>query len=105
MAKTRLVLDQSTLHFFMKDVIKRENINIKHCPTESMIADYLTKPTQGSLLRKQRGLIMGITSITIEEHVGINENSIDEECKKGVKNRTAANQKSGKQVQYRCRIF
>jgi hypothetical protein len=30
-------------------------------PTESMVADYLTKPLQGSLFRKHRNSILGIT--------------------------------------------
>ena len=64
-----------------------------------MIAGYLTKPTQGSLFRKQRDVIMGITPLTMEEHVGTNENSIDEECE------TVANQKPGKQRLCRCRIL
>ena len=38
--------------FFIKDVLKRENIELRRCPTERMIADYFTKPLQGSLFRK-----------------------------------------------------
>ena len=34
--------------FFIKDVIKRECITIEHCPTIDMIADFFTKPLQGS---------------------------------------------------------
>ena len=55
-----------------------------------MIADYLTKPTQGSLFKKQRDIIMGNAPLTMEEHVGRNENSIDEECE------TVGNQKTRK---------
>ena len=30
-------------YFFIKDVLARENIDVIHCPTERMIADYFTK--------------------------------------------------------------
>ena len=29
--------------FFIKDVLKRENKELRHCPTERMIAYYFTK--------------------------------------------------------------
>ena len=38
--------------FFIKDVLKRENIELKHCPTERMIADFFTKPLQGGLFKQ-----------------------------------------------------
>lgn len=34
-------------YFFTKDEIGRENMEVKHCPTESMVADFHTKPLQG----------------------------------------------------------
>jgi hypothetical protein len=43
----------------MKDRIKTENIRIVHCPTEIMLADFFTKPLQGSLFRKFRDVLMG----------------------------------------------
>ena len=39
-------------YFFIKDVLRRENIDLQYCPTEDMIADFYTKPLQGSLFRK-----------------------------------------------------
>ena len=32
------------IFFFIKDIMKRENIEVKHCPTKRMVADYYTKP-------------------------------------------------------------
>ena len=58
----------------MKDVLKRENIEVKHCKTENMIADFFTKPLQGSLFKKLRNYIMGSTSLPIEERVELREN-------------------------------
>jgi hypothetical protein len=41
----------------MKEVEK------KWCPTKDMVADFMTKPLQGSHSRRLRDLIMGMTSI------------------------------------------
>ena len=61
-------------YFFIKDIIKRENITIKHCKTELMIADFFTKPLQGKLFRVIRDQILGLTPIeSLKEHVGINK--------------------------------
>ena len=59
--------------FFIKDVLKRENIELRHCPTERMIADYFTKPLQGSLFRKMRDIIMGVTLFPVEKRVEIRD--------------------------------
>ena len=46
-------------YFFIKDRIDIEDIDVQHCPTEQMLADFFTKPLQGSLFRKFRDVIMG----------------------------------------------
>ena len=49
-------------YFLVTDKIKRGDISsVEHCPTEEMIADYFTKPLQGSLFKKFRNAIMGCT--------------------------------------------
>jgi hypothetical protein len=48
-------------YFFIKDQIANGEINLIHCPTAKMIADYFTKPLQGSLFVKFRDVVMGIT--------------------------------------------
>jgi Reverse transcriptase (RNA-dependent DNA polymerase) len=81
-------------YFFMKDRIKSDDINLRHCPTTAMLADFLTKPLQGSLFRKFRDVMLGyqhtntlgkigmVTSnvSSTEEHVGerVNEDEEDE---------------------------
>jgi hypothetical protein len=46
-------------YFFMKDRFKTEGINVIHCLTEQMLADFFTKPLQGKLFEKFRAVIMG----------------------------------------------
>jgi KUP system potassium uptake protein len=47
--------------FFAKDLETRGEINVEYCPTEDMIADFFTKPLQGALFIRMRGLIMGVS--------------------------------------------
>ena len=61
-------------YFFIKDILKRENIELIHCPTDRMIADFYTKPLQGSLFRKMRDIVMGLAAFPDEERVDLLEN-------------------------------
>lgn len=59
-------------YFFITDLSKRNDINIVHCPTEVMLADFFTKPLQGSLFRKFRDVILGhkhISSLRIPKDI------------------------------------
>ena len=47
-------------YFFITDVLKRENIELLHCPTDRVIADYFTKPLQGKKFLKFRNRILGM---------------------------------------------
>ena len=62
------------IYFFIKDVLKRESKDLMHCPAERMIADYYTKPLQGSLSRKLRDTMMVLAPFPDEERVRFNEN-------------------------------
>ena len=46
-------------YFWIKDRLDSENIRVQYCPTEKMLADFFTKPLQGSLFRKFRDAVMG----------------------------------------------
>jgi hypothetical protein len=46
-------------YFFVTDRIKNQEMTVEWCPTGDMIADFMTKPTQGALFRKFRDQIMG----------------------------------------------
>ena len=43
----------------MTEQVQNRNIHIGHCPTEEMVADFFTKPLQGSLFKNLRNYIMG----------------------------------------------
>ena len=45
-------------------------MELKHCPTKDMIADFYTKPLQGKNYYKMRQMIMGHVTMPAEERVG-----------------------------------
>mmetsp|Transcript_13635 Transcript_13635/g.25643 ORF Transcript_13635/g.25643 Transcript_13635/m.25643 type:complete len:126 (-) Transcript_13635:1995-2372(-) len=56
-------------HFFIKDRVDAGELNIKHCGTEDMVADYFTKPLQGEKFRRFRDLILGIKDIDSTDQI------------------------------------
>ena len=48
--------------FWIVDRSKEMGIEIEYCPTEIMIADFFTKPLQGTLFRDMRDIVQGIKS-------------------------------------------
>jgi hypothetical protein len=47
-------------YFFICDRIKNKELRVEYCPTKEMLADFFTKPLQGSLFKRLRGIIMNI---------------------------------------------
>ena len=47
-------------YFYVTDLIKRDIMSIKYCPTEDMMADYMTKPLVGFKLHYFRAWIMNL---------------------------------------------
>jgi hypothetical protein len=47
-------------YFFIKDQVDSKRVKIEHCPTADMMADFFTKPLQGTQFRKLRDRIMNI---------------------------------------------
>ena len=43
----------------LTDQIERGNLEVQYCPTDKMIADYMTKPLQGMKFQEFRKEIMG----------------------------------------------
>ena len=52
-------------YFWITDRLKQEDIQVEYCPTGLMLADFFTKPLQGSLFRKMRDVVQGVESIEI----------------------------------------
>jgi hypothetical protein len=55
-------------YFFITDRIAGKEVTVEYCPTGDMVSDFFTKPLQGALFRKLRGIIMNVDS-----HVGDHE--------------------------------
>ena len=47
-------------YFFITDRVAKGEVDIKHCPTNNMLADFFSKPIQGSLFREQRKAILNL---------------------------------------------
>ena len=58
-------------YFYVTDLIGRQEVQIIYCPTDDMIADYMTKPLTGSKFHSFRDLIMNLTDKT--HHIGQQE--------------------------------
>ena len=46
-------------YFYVTEQVQNKTIHVAHCPTEEMVADFFTKPVQGSLFTKMCNYIMG----------------------------------------------
>ncbi len=50
-------------YFFITDRIAKGEVRVEWCPTKEMVADFMTKPLQGSAFKRFRDLIMGSLSM------------------------------------------
>jgi hypothetical protein len=50
-------------YFFITDRVDMKEVEMEWCPTKEMVADFMTKPLQGSHFRRLCNLIMGMASI------------------------------------------
>jgi hypothetical protein len=60
-------------YFFITDRIAKGEVRVEWCPTKQMIADFMTKPLQGSAFRNFRNLIMGLLSMKEAANVLTND--------------------------------
>ena len=51
-------------YFFITDRLDMDNITLRYCQTEHMLADFLSKPLQWSLFRKFRDVLLGLTHLS-----------------------------------------
>ena len=47
-------------YFFIKDCIERGELKVEYCPTDEMLADFMTKPLQGAKFYKFRKKLMNL---------------------------------------------
>ena len=69
-------------YFFVTDKVKNNEMKILYCPTKEMVADFYTKPLQGTLFKIQRNAIQEVNEkdmpLYMNEHAEfIKSRSID----------------------------
>ena len=69
-------------YFFVKDRIESGEVSVEYCPTEHMLADYFTKPLQGSQFKIFRNRIMNYNP---DEESNLNYRSVLEEAEAEVR--------------------
>ena len=47
-------------YFFITDQVEKGNVDIEHCPTDGMVADFMAITFQGSNFREFRKSILGM---------------------------------------------
>jgi hypothetical protein len=65
-------------YFFVTDRIKHGEMRIEYCPTGDMVADFFTKPLQGSLFRKLRAIILNIPGRTLSADASTSQECVGE---------------------------
>ena len=97
----------NTHYFFVKDRVDNGELSISYSPTYNMLADFFTKPLQGSLFHKFRDVIMGqqhISTILIgnKSYDGESKERVGKQCFQEVlSHHTRDNIKGYKEVFYK----
>jgi hypothetical protein len=78
-------------YFFITDRVNIKEISIGWCPTNKMVADFMTKPLQGSHFHNLRDYIMGRVRSTKSKH---NVISVGKKTNKAVTKKSKVNGKS-----------
>jgi len=64
-------------YFYVKDLIERGVLSVNHCVSDDMIADFFTKPLQGSRFKKLIDVVLNLNRKEIAmEHRSVLENSV-----------------------------
>ena len=51
-------------YFFITDRLDTDNITLRYCQTDHMLADFLSKPLQGNLFRKFHDILLGLAPLS-----------------------------------------
>jgi hypothetical protein len=55
--------------FFVHEMVRNQEITISYCPTKEMVADFFTKPLQGTTFQNVRDIIMNIDPVSsMQDH-------------------------------------
>jgi hypothetical protein len=68
-------------YFFITDHVRQQSITIEHCPTGITLADFFTKPLQGSLFRMYRSVLLGEvphSSLSVTSPTSRNEERVEQ---------------------------
>ena len=49
--------------FYTKDYVNRKEVTVECCPSEDMLANFMTKPLTGTSYKRNRAEIMKVTSL------------------------------------------
>ena len=60
LSSTKRTKHMNIRYFHIKDRIQNGELRVEYCPTGDMVADYFSKPVQGSLFKRMRDAIMNI---------------------------------------------
>ena len=60
LSSTKRTKHLNVRYFFIKDKIDSKEVRVEWCPTDKMIADYLTKPLSGDKFKQFRNKIMNL---------------------------------------------
>jgi hypothetical protein len=62
-------------YFYVKDLLERGIVELEHCATEDMIADFFMKPIQGKKFQIMRDIILNRTTESALQYRSVLENS------------------------------
>ena len=48
-------------YFFIADQTEKKHVRVKYCPTDELMADFMSKPLQGAKFLKFKHLIMNLS--------------------------------------------
>ena len=65
--------------FFVKDQVESDDIDVKYCPTDEMVADFLTKPLQGRAFQKFCDTLIGSYDMPETNTYETEENSVTQD--------------------------
>ena len=65
--------------FYITDLIAKDEVEVRYCPTDKMIADYMSKPTTGTKFAEFRDLILNLSgkSYQLRQQDCVGENKYD----------------------------